>query len=122
MFQVDERLTSLSAITVSRNCDFMWFPPRFRGLDPTRTFGGEVSPKGSVGHSETQLSTGSLVFNLGFISLLDDDDDPDDEDYDDGDNDDDVKSNSDGHKVLSLLPSSLPTFHVHQCSCYFLSR
>ena len=64
MFQADERLTSLSAITVSRYRDFMWFPPRIRGLDPTRTFGGEVTPKGGVGHRETQLSTGSLVFHL----------------------------------------------------------
>ena len=105
MFQVDERLTSLSAFTVSRYCDWMWFPPSVRGLDPTRTFGGEVSPKGSVGHSETQLSTGSLVFHLGFISLLDDDDDePDDEDYDDGDNNDDVRSTSAGPKVLGLPP------------------
>ena len=66
------------------------------------------------------MSTGSLVFHLGFTSILDDnEDEPDDEDYDDGDNDDDVKSNSAGHKVFGLPPSSLPTFHVHQCSCYF---
>ena len=66
------------------------------------------------------MGTGSLVFHLGFISLLDDDDDDPDDDGDDyGDNDDEVKSNSAGHKVLSLPPSSLPTFHVHQCSCYF---
>ena len=116
MFQADERLTSLSTITVSRYRDFMWFPPRVRGLDPTRTFGGEVSPKRGVGHRETQLSTGSLVFHLGFISLLDDDDDEHgDGDYDDGDNDNDVKSNSAGHKVFGLPPLSLPTFHVHQC-------
>ena len=120
MFQAEERLTSFSASTFSRYCDWVRFPPRFRGLDPTVFIGGEVSPKGGVGHRETQLSTGSLVFHLGFISLLDDDDDdPDDEDYDDGDNDDDVKSNSAGPKVLSLPPSSLPTFHVHQCSCCF---
>ena len=64
MFQADERLTSLSAITVSRYCDFVWFPPRIRGLDPTRTFGGEVSPKGGVGHRETQLSTSGVIFHL----------------------------------------------------------
>ena len=64
MFQADVRLTSLSAITVSRYRDFMWFPPRIRGLDPTRTFGGEVSPKGGVGHRETQLSTSGVIFHL----------------------------------------------------------
>ena len=68
MFQADERLTSLSTITVSRYRDFMWFPPRVRGLDPTRTFGGEVSPKRGVGHRETQLSTGSLVFHLEVLT------------------------------------------------------
>ena len=64
MFQADERLTSLSAITVSRYCDFVWFPPRIRDLDPTRTFGGEVSPKRGVGHRETQLSTSGVIFHL----------------------------------------------------------
>ena len=78
MFQAEERLTSFSASTFSRYCDWVWFSPRITGLDPTVFIGGKVRPKGGVGHRETQLSTGSLVFHLGFTSLHDDDDDPDD--------------------------------------------